>query len=60
MLTKEHFLEFIDKLPSQFSIDQLIEHAILLEKIEKGLKDSDEDQVFSVEEMQQKIEKWFE
>jgi len=59
MLTKDKLISVIDELPEEFSIDDLVEQAILLEKIERGLKDSEENNVFSMQEMQQKVEKWF-
>jgi len=60
MITKAQLVNVIDKLPEEFSIDELIEYAMLIEKIEKGLKDSEQNNIFSMEEMQQKIEQWFE
>lgn len=47
MLTKEKVIRTIAKVPETFSLDELVERMIVLEKIERGLKDSDEDNVIS-------------
>ena len=60
MLTKERLKEQIDKLPEEFSIDELIEKLILIEKIETGNKQSENGEVISESELDEKIEKWFE
>ena len=60
MLTKERLKEQIDKLPDVFSIDELVENLILIEKIETGNKQSENGEVISENEMENEIEKWFE
>ena len=60
MLTKKKLLEQIDKLPEEFSIDELVEKLILIEKIETGTKQSENGEVISESEMENEIEKWFE
>lgn len=59
MLTKARIKEQIDKLPEKFSLDELIERLILIEKIESGIKQSENGEVISEEEMDNEIEKWF-
>lgn len=58
MLTKEMVKNQIDKLPDEFSVDQLFERLILVDKIEKGIKDSKEGNIISYEEMGEKIKAW--
>ena len=58
MLTKEKVLSTISRLPDSFSLDDLVERMIVLEKIEKGLKDSDEGNVLTEEELEEKMEEW--
>ena len=38
MLTREQVRSTIDKLPENFTIDQLIDHLIFIDKVEEGLK----------------------
>jgi len=40
MLDRQQVLESIKQLPEQFSIDELIERVIVLQKIERGLEQS--------------------
>jgi len=60
MLTKSRLIEQIEKFPEEFSIDELIENLILMEKIETGNKQSENGEVISEVEMENEIEKWFE
>ena len=60
MLTKERVKEQIDKLPDEFSIDELVDKLILIEKIETGDKQSENGQILSESELENEIRKWFE
>jgi len=59
MLTKTRLKEQIEKFPEEFSIDELIEHLILMEKIETGNRQSENEEVISDAEMENEIKKWF-
>jgi hypothetical protein len=58
MLTKSNVLKTINKFPEHFSVDELVDKMILLDKIEKGLQQADNNQVISDEELDKKIEVW--
>jgi len=60
MLTKDRLKEQIDKFPEEFSIDELVEKLILIEKIETGNKQSENGEVIPESEMENEMEKWFE
>lgn len=60
MLTKKLVRKQLEKLPEEFSLDDLVEHLILVQKLESGLKDSEEGKVISEEELDQELNKWFE
>jgi hypothetical protein len=59
MLTKAKVEKQLEKLPEEFTLDELIEQLILVQKVEKGLKDSIEGKVISEEDLDSEIEKWF-
>lgn len=59
MITKTKLKEQIEKFPEEFSIDDLIERLILIEKIEKGNQQSLKGEVISEQEMDKEVEKWF-
>ena len=59
MLTRSLVTKQLEKLPEEFTLDDLVEQLILVQKIEKGLKDSDENKVISEEELDNEIEEWF-
>jgi hypothetical protein len=58
MLTKNTVKKSIENLPESFSIDQLIEQLIFMEKIEEGIKQSEEGKVISNEDIKLMIDKW--
>jgi len=58
MLTKEKVLQSIQDLPNEFSLDEIVEKLILLEKIEIGLQQVKQGKVISNEMAKQKLKKW--
>ncbi|MBE7639788.1 MULTISPECIES: hypothetical protein [Salegentibacter] len=59
MLTKSKLREEIEKLPETFSIDELVERLIFIEKVENGINQSKKGDVISEEQLDKEIEKWF-
>jgi len=60
MLTKGKVAKTINNLPESFTIDELIEQLILIEKIEEGFQQSEEGKVFDNEDVKLIINKWSE
>ncbi|AVR46055.1 hypothetical protein C7S20_12760 [Christiangramia fulva] len=60
MLTKTTLKQQIESFPEQFSIDQLVERLILIEKIENGNKQSEKGEIISESDLNNEIDKWFE
>jgi hypothetical protein len=58
MLTKEKVNKTINNLPDKFTIDELIDRLIFMEKIEEGLQQSGEGKVVSNEDVKIMIDKW--
>lgn len=58
MLTKEKIKKTIDSLPDQFTVEDVIEELIVIDKIEQGIKDVQEGNVYTTEELKQKLDKW--
>jgi predicted transcriptional regulator len=61
MLTKEKILESIKAMPEDNfeDIDVLLERIVVLDKIERGIKDVEEGNVISNEEMKTVVDSWF-
>jgi hypothetical protein len=57
-LTKEKVKKTIDRLPDSFTVDQVIEELVVLDKIEKGLKEVEEDKVYSTQQVKDQLKKW--
>jgi len=58
MITKTLIINSLAKLPEDLSIDQVIEHLIFIEKIQKGVEDSERGRVYTKEEAKEKLNKW--
>jgi predicted transcriptional regulator len=58
MLTKEKVRKTIDRLPDTFTVDQLVEELIVLNKIEEGLKDLEAGRVFSTDQVKEELKTW--
>jgi predicted transcriptional regulator len=57
-MKKEIVIESISKLPDEFSIEEIIERLIIIEKIEKGQQQIKEGKVNTEEEAKAKLGKW--
>jgi len=58
MLTKTNVIKTITRFPDNFSIDELVDEMILLDKIERGIQDADNGRVISENELDKRIEEW--
>jgi len=58
MLTKTKLKEHIENFPEHFSIDDLVERLILVEKIEKGNLQSENGDVISENELDKEVDTW--
>ncbi|HNP93998.1 MAG TPA: hypothetical protein PKJ63_00170 [Cyclobacteriaceae bacterium] len=57
MLTKEKLLQALSDMPEQFCTEELFERVILLEKIENGILQSQNNQVYSKAEVKKLLKK---
>jgi hypothetical protein len=58
MLIKEKILQTLKDLPDHFSIEDLFERIILIQKIETGIEQSNNGKTVSIEEARKKLDKW--
>ncbi|HXB40429.1 MAG TPA: hypothetical protein VNZ49_07790 [Bacteroidia bacterium] len=58
MLTKKKLLQSIKDLPENFSVDEIIDRIILLQKIEIGLEQSSAGKIHSTQEAKRNLKKW--
>ncbi len=58
MLTKTQIIDSLSNLPENVTIDQVIDHLVVVEKIQKGLNDSAEGKVYNKAEAKEKLKKW--
>jgi predicted transcriptional regulator len=55
---KENIIKMIKDLPNDISMEDIIEAIYVRQKIEKGLKDSEEGRLFTHEEAKERLAKW--
>jgi hypothetical protein len=58
MLTKDNVLKTISKFPDSFSLDELIDKLIFIDKVEKGLEQSRSNKVHTHAEARKRLSKW--
>lgn len=55
---KENIIEMLKNLPDDVSMEDMIEAIYVRKKIEKGLKDSEEGNLYTHEEAKELLKKW--
>ena len=58
MLTRNKVIQSVNNLPESFTIDELIDRLIFIEKVEQGMKQAEEGNVVSNDDVKKIIEKW--
>lgn len=58
MLTKSKVKKSIENLPDSFTIDELIDQLIFIEKVEEGIQQSKEGKTISNDDIKSMIDKW--
>ena len=59
MLVKEKVIESLQKFADNFSIDELVDKLIIIEKIENGDAQSQKNEIISETQLSIEVEKWF-
>jgi len=59
MISKKQLKETIERLPEEFSLEDLMDKLILLDKIERAEKESERGETISETELEKELEKWF-
>ena len=58
-MKKYKVIETLDHLPDEFNVEDLVEKLLFIEKVEKGIQDSENGKTMSLQEAKQKMEnKW--
>lgn len=57
---KQEVSKLLESLPDDCELEDIQYHLYVLQKIERGLKDADEGRVYTQEEVEKMMAKWFE
>ena len=58
MITKTQLINSLETLPDNLTIDQIIDHILFVEKVQKGMSDSANERVNTKKEAKKKLSKW--
>jgi hypothetical protein len=58
MLTKEKVKELVNHMPETFSVDDIVEEIILLQKIEIARKQVQDGEFLTEEELDKEVDQW--
>ena len=58
MLTKDKVKKTIDRLPENFTVDQIVEELVVLNQIEAGLNDIEKGRVFTTDQVKEELKTW--
>ncbi|MBM3420326.1 MAG: hypothetical protein FJY11_04240 [Bacteroidetes bacterium] len=58
MLNRDKVKQTIDRLPEVFTVEQVIEELLVLNKIEEGLRDIEEGRVYTTDQIKQELKAW--
>ncbi len=58
MITKEKAIEAIKSLPEEFSIEELMDRLILLNKIETGIRQAEQGEAYTSDQAKRMIKEW--
>jgi predicted transcriptional regulator len=58
MLTKDKVRKTVDRLPENFTVEQIIEELVVLNKIEEGLKDVENGRIFTSDQVKKQLKRW--
>jgi len=58
MLTKDNVIKTISNFPENFTLDELVDKLIFMDKVESGLEQSMANEVLSQEEARNRLSRW--
>ena len=58
MLTKDNVIKTISTFPENFTLDELIDKLIFMDKVERGLEQSGKNKVYTLDEARTRLGKW--
>ena len=59
MITKTDLKRHIENFPEEFTIDELIERLIFIEKLEKRIQQSEDNKIIDEKELETEMKQWF-
>jgi hypothetical protein len=58
MLTRSQIIDSVQKMPSKMTLDQFFDNMIFIDKVQKGLSDSQNGKTLNKDQAKKKLSKW--
>lgn len=58
MIAKSQIIHSLEGMPEEVTIDQVVDQLVFLDKVQKGLSDSENNRVQTKEEAKKNLDKW--
>ncbi len=58
MIAKSQIIHTLEGMPEKVTIDQVVDQLVFLDKVQKGISDSDNNRIHTKEEAKQRLSKW--
>jgi len=58
MLIKDNVIKTISTFPDSFTLDELVDKLIFMDKVERGLEESMKNKIYTHEEARDRLGKW--
>lgn len=60
MISKNNLQRYIEDFPDELSIDELIDRLVFIDKLENRMKESENNEVMTDDDVKSEMKKWFE
>jgi predicted transcriptional regulator len=57
-IAKEEVMRFIEKLPDDYSVDDIMAELYFKQQVEQGLRDAEDGRVYSHEQVKKMVQEW--
>lgn len=60
MISKNNLQKYIEDFPEELSIDELIDRLVFIDKLENRMKESENNELMTDDDVKSEMKKWFE
>jgi len=57
-MTKEMVLDSLEAMPNEFPLEELLERLVFMQKVEEGIKQSEQGETVPIDQVKQRLRSW--